>query len=44
MEVVDAPPDGGKQADLAGIGSAFAPEYQPQEIFDIAMKLYDQAK
>jgi len=44
LEVIDGPPDGGNLADLAGIASAFAPEYQPQEIFDIAMKLYNKAK
>lgn len=44
LEVVDGPPDGGNLADLAGIASAFAPEYAPQEIFDIAMKLYNKAK
>jgi Mn-containing catalase len=44
LEVVDGPPDGAKQADLAGIASAFAPEYEPAEIFEIATKLYNKAK
>ena len=44
LEVIDGPPDGGNLADLAGIASSFAPEYAPQEIFDIAMKLYNKAK
>ena len=44
LEVVDSPPDGGNLADLAGIASAFAPEYQPQEIFEMATKLYTAAK
>jgi hypothetical protein len=29
---------------LAGIGSAFAPDYHPQEIFEMAQKLYRKAK
>lgn len=44
LEVVDGPPQGGNLANLAGIASSFAPEYQPEEIFEIATKLYKEAK
>jgi Mn-containing catalase len=44
-EVVDAPPEHqGDHVDLAGISSAFAPEYHPEEIFEMAQKLYKKAK
>jgi len=29
---------------LAGIASSFAPNYAPEEIFEIATKLYQKAK
>ncbi len=44
FEFVDAPPTGGPQVDLAGIASSFAPNYAPQEIMEIANKLYQKAK
>jgi Mn-containing catalase len=40
LEVVEGHPDGGKIPDLAGISAAFTPDYQPEEIFEIASKLY----
>jgi Mn-containing catalase len=44
-EVVDAPPQtAGDHVELAGIGSAFAPDYHPEEIFEMAQKLYVSAK
>ncbi len=45
-EVVDGPPMdlAGNHVDLAGIGSAFAPEYHPGEIFEMAQKLYKKAR
>jgi Mn-containing catalase len=44
-EVVDAPPQtAAPHIDLAGIGSAFAPDYHPQEIFEMAQKLYRSAR
>jgi Mn-containing catalase len=43
LEVVDGPPEGGKLSDLATIGESFAPEYQPEEIYEIAQKLYTKA-
>jgi Mn-containing catalase len=36
LEFVDAPPSGGNLAHLAGIASSFAPNYAPEEIFEIA--------
>lgn len=44
--VVDGPPTelAGDHVDLAGIGSAFAPEYHPGEVFEMAQKLYKKAK
>ena len=44
LEFVDGPPDGGKLPELAGISEAFAPEYKAEEIFEMAQKLYRQAK
>ena len=43
---LDGPPteNVGNHVDLAGISSAFAPEYHPQEIFEMAQKLYSKAK
>lgn len=43
LEVVDGPPSGGNLADLAGISEAFIPDYQPEEIFEMAQKLYQRA-
>ena len=40
LEVVDGMPDPGKIPDLAGAAGAFTPEYEPEEIFEIASKLY----
>jgi Mn-containing catalase len=44
LEFVDAPPSGGNLAHLAGIASSFAPNCAPEEIFEIASKLYQKAK
>jgi Mn-containing catalase len=44
LEVVDGPPTGGNLAELAGIASSFSPEYAPEEIVEIATKLYQKAK
>ena len=43
-EVVDAAPTSGPHVELAGIGSAFAPDYHPEEVFEMAQKLYKKAK
>lgn len=40
LEIVDGPPEGGKIPELDGNYGAFAPDYAPQEIFEIASKLY----
>ncbi|HEX8325372.1 MAG TPA: manganese catalase family protein [Tepidisphaeraceae bacterium] len=44
--VVDGPPMevAGQHVELAGIGSAFAPDYHPEEVFEMAQKLYKKAK
>jgi Mn-containing catalase len=44
--VVDGPPVelASDHVALAGIGSAFAPEYHPEEVFEMAQKLYAKAK
>ena len=44
--VVDGPPMevAGDHVALAGIGSAFAPDYHPAEVFEMAQKLYKKAK
>ncbi len=44
FEFVDAPPEGGDLSHLAGIASSFAPNYAPEEIMEIATKLYDRSK
>ena len=44
FEFVDAPPNGGDLTHLAGIASSFAPNYAPEEIMEIANKLYNKAK
>ena len=40
LEVVEGVPDGGSIPDLNGLASAFTPEYAPEEMFEIAQKLY----
>jgi Mn-containing catalase len=44
--VVDGPPMelAADHVKLAGIGSAFAPEYHPEEVFEMAQTLYKKAK
>ncbi len=44
LEVVDGHPEGGKISDLVGNYGAFAPDYAPQEMFDIASKLYKKSR
>jgi Mn-containing catalase len=44
LEVIDGPPTGGPQYDLEGVSEAFIPEYHPQEILEMAQKLYKKAK
>jgi Mn-containing catalase len=44
LEVVDGHPQGGKIPELAGNYGAFAPDYAPEEIFEIATKLYEKSR
>jgi Mn-containing catalase len=44
LEVIDGPPEGGDLAQLDPVGDAFTPEYHPEEIFEMAQKLYQKAK
>ena len=44
LEVVDGMPDGGKIHDLTGVPSAFTPDYAPEEMFEIASKLYKASR
>ncbi|MCJ8139951.1 manganese catalase family protein [Falsirhodobacter halotolerans] len=44
LEVVDGAPEGGKIHDLTGIPSAFTPDYAPEEMFEIAEKLYKKSR
>lgn len=41
LELVDGAPEGGKIPELDGNYGAFAPDYAPEEIFEIASKLYE---
>ena len=44
LEVVDGHPEGGKIPELAGNYGAFAPDYAPQEMFEVATKLYKASR
>ena len=44
LEVVDGMPDGGKIQQLAGVPSAFTPNYAPEEMLEIAQKLYKKSR
>jgi Mn-containing catalase len=44
LEVVDGLPEGGKIPNLDGNYGAFAPDYAPEEIFEIASKLYKKGR
>lgn len=43
LEVRDGPPEGGPQYDLDAASEAFIPDYHPQEILEMAQKLYQKA-
>ena len=43
LEVMDGPPTGGPQYQTEGVASAFIPDYHPEEILEIAQKLYAKA-
>lgn len=44
LEVVEGVPDGGRIPELAGMPPAFTPDYAPEEMFDIANKLYQKSR
>ena len=44
LEVVDGHPEGGRIHDLMGDARAFSPEYAPEEMFEIATKLYKKSR
>ena len=44
LTVVDGMPEGGKIHQLVGIPSAFTPDYAPEEMFEIATKLYQASR
>ncbi len=44
LEVIDGLPEGGKIHDLTGVASAFTPDYAPEEMFEIATKLYKASR
>jgi Mn-containing catalase len=44
LEVVDGLPEGGKIHQLTGVPSAFTPDYAPEEMFEIATKLYKKSR
>ena len=44
LEVVDGMPEGGKIHDLTGMASAFTPDYAPEEMFEVASKLYKMSR
>lgn len=44
LTVVEGMPDGGKIHDLTGVPSAFTPDYAPEEMFEIATKLYKKSR
>jgi Mn-containing catalase len=44
LEVVDGMPDGAKIPELEGTPSAFTPDYAPEEMYEIAAKLYKKSR
>ncbi|MBR0644487.1 manganese catalase family protein [Plastoroseomonas hellenica] len=44
LELVDGMPTGGKIHQLTGVPSAFSPNYAPEEMFEIAQKLYAKSR
>jgi Mn-containing catalase len=44
LEMVDGPPEGGRIPELEGTPSAFTPDYAPEEMFEIATKLYKKSR
>lgn len=44
LEVVDGHPEGGKINDMEGTYNAFSPQYAPEEMFEVATKLYQASR
>jgi Mn-containing catalase len=44
LEVVEGTPDGGKIHELEGVPSAFTTDYAPEEMFEIATRLYKASR
>ena len=44
LEVVDGMPEGGRIQQLTGVPCAFTPDYAPEEMFEIAEKLYKASR
>ncbi|CEJ13427.1 putative manganese catalase [bacterium YEK0313] len=44
LAVVEGAPEGGKIHDLTGDPSVFAPNYAPEEMFEVAAKLYQKSR
>ena len=44
LEVIDGPPEGGKVPDMEGTYAAFSPDYAPEEMMEIATKLYKMSR
>jgi Mn-containing catalase len=44
LEVMDGLPEGGRIHELMGDARAFSPEYAPEEMFEIAAKLYQKSR
>ncbi|MEI5668710.1 manganese catalase family protein [Bosea sp. CCNWLW174] len=44
LEVIDGMPEGGKIQQFVGVPSAFTPDYAPEEMFEIASKLYKKSR
>jgi hypothetical protein len=44
LEVVEGMPDGGKIQQLEGVPSAFTPDYAPEELLEIASKVYKASR
>jgi Mn-containing catalase len=44
LEIVEGAPEGGKIHQLTGVPSAFTPDYAPEEMFEIATKLYKKSR
>lgn len=44
LEVVDGAPEGGKIHELTGNAAAFMPDYAPEELFEVASRLYQRSR